>query len=383
MLQDKIVSFRRILHQYPELSNKEYGTCKRIKEVLCKYSIEPDSFSEPAVIATLNGGKGNGPSIAIRADMDALPIKERSGVEYASLNPGVMHACGHDAHTAMAVGALLLLKEHLHELRGSVRFIFQPSEEKHPGGAQKLIAEGVLENPKINAIFAHHVQAHIEVGHMGVKKGAFMASSAEFTLIIKGKSGHAAHPQRGIDSIVIAAQVIMALQTISSRLTAPTIPVVLSICKIEGGTKANILAGEVIMKGTTRVLDEEVRKKVHSQMYDIVENITRIYGAEFSLQFEEGYPVVRNDAVLTDVVKSAGEKILGEDKVFEIESPSMGGEDFSRYQQYCPGVITNLGCGNKKKGIIAPIHSDSFLIDEDCLTMGAAILAQVAYDFLS
>ncbi len=362
---------------------QEFETCKRIKTALLECGIEPErDFSEPAVVAVLRGTAGSGPTIALRADMDALPIVEKSKASYTSQNPGIMHACGHDAHMAMVIGAGIMLNEHLYQMCGNVKLIFQPSEEVYPGGAYSLIEQGVLENPHVDAILAHHVQSHIEVGRIGIKTGNFMAATKEFTLSVKGKSGHAAHPQRGIDSIVVAAQIILALQTIVSRLTTPTTPIVLSVCTISGGTKSNVLAGEVTMCGTVRTLDDSLGEQVRAQMEQIVRGITQSCGASYSLKFDGGYPAVRNDSSLAMLVKQSAAKILGQKTVFEIQEPSMGGEDFAWYQHHRPGVITNLGCGNTVKGIVAPIHNEHFDIDEDCIAYGAAVMAQVAWDYI-
>ena len=382
-IKDWLIELRREFHQHPEPSMEEFRTCRTIKETLSELGLEPEpNFPEPAVVATLTGAEETGPTIALRADMDALPITEKNEVPYASQNPGLMHACGHDAHLAMLLGAGMVLNKRRSQLPGNVKLIFQPSEETYPGGARMLIEHGVLENPHVDAIFAHHVQSHLEVGQVGVKPGNFMASTREFTLTVKGKSGHAAHPQRGIDSIVITAQIIMAFQTIASRLTSPTTPVVVSACTIAGGVKPNVLAGEVTVAGTVRVLEEAVGQQVERQMEEIVRGLTQTYGAGYSLHFQPGYPAVQNDPALAELVTAAAAKIVGKEHVIQLEQPSMGGEDFGWYQRYRPGVITNLGCGNAARGLTAPIHNERFDIDEDCLVYGAAITAQVAWDYL-
>lgn len=340
-----------------------------------------ENFAEPAVVAMLRGVMGDH-VVALRADMDALPIRENSGVPFSSHHEGIMHACGHDAHVAMLLGAARLLQARQSELPGHVRLIFQPSEEKHPGGALALIEQGVLESPPVEAIFGQHVQTHIPVGKLGIMSGPFMAASDDFTIRIIGCSCHAAHPEQGIDAIVIAAQVILALQSIVSRNTDPVQPIVLSVSTIEGGKKTNIVADCVTMRGTLRTLSEEVRARTKERMQHIVGAVAVGNGGEGEIDFEPGYPVVYNDPDLSAQVKASAAAVLGEKNVFAIAHPTMGGEDFSRYQQHCPGVYTNLGCGNAAAGISAPIHTEKFRIDLDCLPLGAALLAQQAWDYL-
>lgn len=381
-LKPWLVDQYQTFHRHPELSGEEFETCHRIKRLLREMEIEPDeSYAEPAVVAIIEGSS-NVHTAAIRADIDALPIQEESGVSFASENPGVMHACGHDSHVTMLLGAAKILNEQRESLPGRVVFIFQPSEEKQPSGAFTLIRQGVLDNLNIEIVFGQHVKPHIDVGDMGVKKGSFMAASDDFTICIEGHGCHGAHPEQGIDAVVIASQVVLALQTVVSRFTDPVCPIVLSIGTIHGGRKANIMAESVVMEGTLRTLSESIREAAHTQMERIVADTASAFGGSGSIQFQEGYPVLSNKPELVEMIKRSASAVIGESHVFDIKDPSMGGEDFAYYQQYRPGIYTNLGCGNDKDNIRAPIHTSKFRIDTECLPLGSAIMAQGVWDYL-
>ncbi|MBU5627109.1 amidohydrolase [Oscillibacter sp. MSJ-2] len=381
-LRQMIIGFRRRLHRTPELSGSEFETCRFIRSVLAEHGLPAaDHFPQPATVVTITG-EYSGPVVALRADIDALPIQEENQVDYCSVNNGVMHACGHDAHTAMLLGAAILLGRHRKSLRGSVKLIFQPSEEAAPSGAKALLELGVLERPKVDVIFAHHVQSHIACGQIGVYEGAFMAAADNFRLIVHGKSCHAAHPQRGVDAIWVSSQIITAFQSLISRFTLPVAPAVLSICTISGGTRPNIIADTVTMYGTLRTLERDVREDLISKMHKISSAIAEGYGAACELEITPGYPAVCNDKSACAIMRGASEKILGRDHIAPIQYPSTGSEDFAWYQQSCRGVISNLGCGNPEKGLTSSIHTPTFDIDENCLPLGAAILAQCAWDYM-
>lgn len=374
-LSGELNCIRQRLHREPELSGQEWETCQFIRSELAKLKLMPEpSFSPPHTVALLHG-ELPGPCIALRADIDALPIHEQNNVPYRSCHSGVMHACGHDAHTAMLLGATRLLVAHRQELHGAVKLIFQSSEEKFPSGAKDLTERGVLRNPPVEMIFAQHVQSHIPCGKMGVYTGGFMAASDEFRLVVTGKSCHAGHPERGVDAISVAAQIITALQTLISRETAPVMSAALSIGTISGGERANIIADTVTMTGTLRTLDETVRTKLRRRIAELSSAVARGMGGDCQATFEVGYPCVNNDATAAEHIRMTASAVLGAENVFVPATPSTGSEDFAWYLQEVPGVMVHIGCGNSNQGIISPIHTPTFDIDPDCLPLGAAVLA--------
>lgn len=375
-----LLQIRSALHSSPELSGEEWATCALIRKTLQEFGIEiQEQFVSPNTVALIRGCHP-GPTVALRADIDALPIFEQNDVSYRSRHDGVMHACGHDAHTAMLLGASKLLMQHREQLRGNVKLIFQSSEEKAPGGAKGLVEAGVLENPHVEMIFAQHVQAHFHSGEVGIYTGNFMASSDDFRLTVYGKSCHAAHPQRGIDAILVASQIVVALQSLISRSTMPVIPAVLSVCTISGGEKSNIIAGQVTMTGTLRTLDGTVRQELQEKMRTLSAGIAESMGASCELEFTAGYPGVTNNETAADFMRRSAAKIFGKGHVKVPEYPSTGSEDFAWYQQKCPGVIAHIGCGCPEKGITSAIHTATFDIDPPTLSFGAALLAQTAWD---
>ena len=381
-LQPYLTAIRERLHQYPELSSQEFQTCATIREELEKLGLEPDPrFAAPDTVALLRGAFP-GPAAALRADIDALPITERTSAPYRSKYSGVMHACGHDAHTAMLLGAAKLLAARRAQLRGNVKLIFQSAEEQAPGGARGLVERGVLEEPHVEMIFAQHVQAHIPCGRLGLRTGSFMAASDDFRISVYGRSCHAAHPQRGVDAIWAGSQIITALQGEMNRAKAPVVPAVLSVCTIQGGTKSNIIADSLVMTGTLRTLDEGIRTVLKERIATVADRTARACGASCEVVFTPGYPCVSNNSHACSVMRAAGEKVLGAGQVFSLEYPSTGSEDFAWYQQNFPGVIGHIGCGNPEKGITSAIHTPAFDIDDRVLPLGAALLAQCAWDFL-
>lgn len=385
-LRPKLVEMRRDLHMHPELSNREERTARVVAERLKElgFTDVKTGVAKHGVVALLKGGKP-GPVIAVRADMDALPITETMNVPYKSKNVGVKHACGHDLHTAVQLAVAEILAGMKDQIPGTIKFIFQPAEEGPPddeeGGAPLMIKQGVLESPRPEAIFALHVMPTIEVGEIGITAGGAMASSDKFVITIRGKGVHAAYPHQGLDPIVTAAEAVTALQTIRSRRITTLQPLVLSIGKITGGTRNNIIPDEVVMEGTLRTLDEGVRAEAKQLMKQILDGVTGAHGATYAITWPDSNYVTYNDPNLTVETKATLQRVLGEDKVRE-RLPQMGAEDFSAFQQVIPGHYFFLGVGNKQKGITAMFHTAEFDIDEDSLVVGTKAMANVLLDYL-
>jgi amidohydrolase len=379
----KMVKLRREFHQYPELGFSEFRTSKRIAQELKKLGLQVKTgIAQTGVVGILNVKK-QGKTVALRADMDALPIVEQTNFSYKSKKKGLMHACGHDAHMACVIGAATILTKLKKELNGNVKFIFQPSEESPPGGAKPMIQAGALKNPNVSAIFGLHCDSAIPTGRIGVKEGAFMAQADSFDITIKGVSGHGARPHDGIDAIVIASQVIQALQTITSRKIDPVQPVVVSVGKIEGGTKRNIICDRILLLGTARSLNKEVAKRIPRLLKEIVSGITQAAGASFELRYSPGYPVLINHPQATELARGTIIRMFGKQAIFEIKKPLMGAEDFAFYLEKVPGTFLRLGIKNPKKKAIYPWHHPKFTVDEDAINIGAALLAGTAFDFLN
>lgn len=378
---EELVEIRRELHMYPELSEREYETADRICKYLDKWGIEyKKGIASTGVVAIIRGKEG-GRTVAARADIDALPVVELNDIPYKSRNEGVMHACGHDIHTAIHLGVARLFKEMEDRFRGNVKIFFQPAEETI-GGARRMIEEGCLKDPDVDYILALHVMPSLGVGNIEIKYGKQNAATNEFTITIRGKSSHAAYPEESVDPIVVAAYVITALQTLVSRNISPLNSVVLSLGKINGGTKNNVIPGEVTMSGTLRTLDEETREYAKKRIIEIVENTARAYGAKALVEFEEGYPALINDDEVVDLLKETAEDILGADKVHFREFPSMGADDFSYYLQKTKGAYYNLGCGNKEKGWARPLHSSKFMADEESIKIGLILQTETLLKLL-
>ena len=378
-----LVKFRRELHQYPELAFSEIKTSQRVAKELKKLNVQVKTgIAKTGVVGILTGEK-KGKTVALRADMDALPITEQTSLPYKSKNKGLMHACGHDAHMACVIGAATILSELKDQLNGNVKFIFQPSEESPPGGAKPMIQAGVLKNPDVSGIFGLHCDSSIPVGRIGVKEGPFMAQADSFDVIIKGIGGHGARPHDGIDAILVASQVIQALQAIASRKVDPVQPVVISVGKIEGGTKRNIICDRVMLEGTARSLSKEVAKRIPRLLKEIVSGIAKSAGASFELNYSLGYPVLTNHPQSTDLARTTIAQMFGRQAIFEIKKPLMGAEDFAYYLEKVPGSFLRLGIKNLKKDAIYPWHHPKFTMDEDAIKIGASILSGVAFDFLN
>lgn len=384
-IKSELIKIRRHLHQHPELSGQEYKTSAYIASLLKKWGYKVKSkVGGTGVVAllrpTANGQRPAVKCIAIRADMDALPIQEATKKSFSSQSKGIMHACGHDGNMTCALGAAKLLAAHQSELTETVKFIFQPAEEVS-NGAERMIKAGVLKDPKVEAIIGMHVYTLLPAGKVGIKYGQMMANVDEFTLTIVGEGGHGAAPHKGIDAITVAADVITALQQVVSRQTDPADPVVLTIGTINGGTQYNILADKVVMNGTVRTLNDKTHQEMPKKIEKIICGITAAFGARYSLEYKGlGVALVNCDQIV-DTIKNAATEILGEKNIITINRASMGGEDFASYLQQVPGAFFYLGVGNKAKGITYPWHHSCFDLDEEALPVGAAVLAQSVWSW--
>lgn len=368
-INDELINIRRDFHKNPELSEEEYRTMGKICEYLKSWDIEYEEGVAKTGVVGIVRGKEGGKTIALRADIDALPVIEQTNLPFASLNEGVMHACGHDAHTTILLGAAKILKSMEDEIKGNIKFFFQPAEET-VGGAERMIQEGCLENPDVDFVLGLHVSPNIDSGNIELKYGKMNASSDMITIIIKGESSHGARPEKSIDPLVISANVIMGLQTIVSRNIAPVNPVVFTIGSIIGGTKGNIIPEEVKMEGILRTLDNETRKYCRTRVIDIVEGISKSYGGEGQVIIEESYAPLINTDEIVDLVNEVAEEVVGGEHITYLEHPELGAEDFSYFAQLKKACFFNLGCRNVEKNYIYPLHNNKFSIDEDCLKVG-------------
>jgi len=380
----EIISIRRFIHMNPELSNREFETAKLVSSKLFSLGLEVKTGVARTGVVGLLRGTRDGVTVAIRADMDALPIQELVDIPFKSLNPGVMHACGHDIHTSIALGTAYVLAGLEEKIQGNIKFIFQPAEEGAPageeGGAALMIKEGVLEEPPVKAIFGLHVWPE-KVGQVLFSPGPIMASSDWFQIVIKGKSSHGAQPHEGIDSIAIAAQIIVNLQSIISRTIDPLDSAVLSIGKIEGGTRANIIAPDVKLEGTLRTLNPKTRKTILRLMDNVIRGVTHSFGADYIFNFQEGNPVVSNHPELAKIMLPTLLEILGKENVKELK-PRMVAEDFAYYCQKIPGFFFFLGVKNPTEKTMAPLHNPYFNPDERSIPWGIKIMSHLLLDSL-
>lgn len=370
----EFTEIRRHLHAHPELSYQEFETSKFVQDKLKESGIPFEVKATTGVVGLIKGRNPDKRIIALRADMDALPIKEANEVSYKSTNDGVMHACGHDVHTSCLLGAAKILNELRNEWEGTIKLIFQPGEEKNPGGASLMIKEGVLENPTPQTIFGLHVNPQLEVGKLSFRPGKAMASADELYFTIKGKGGHAASPNLTADTILIASQLVVALQQIISRNRNPFSPSVLSITSIQGGHTTNVIPSEVKLMGTFRAMDEQWRFKAHELIKNISTELVHSMGGEIDVHIDVGYPAVQNDEHLYLIARKKAEEFMGEKNVEETEV-RMGSEDFGYYSQIIPGCFYRLGTGNKEKGIISGVHTPTFDIDESAIEIGMGMMA--------
>ncbi|MEO8720361.1 MAG: M20 family metallopeptidase [Ginsengibacter sp.] len=374
---NNFIQIRQHLHQHPELSYKEFETSKFIQEKLKDFGIDFEVLATTGVIGIIKGKNPGKRVIALRADMDALPIVEQNNVAYRSLNEGVMHACGHDVHTTCLLGAAKILNELKGEWEGTIKLIFQPGEEKNPGGASLLIKEGVLENPKPEAIIALHVHPNLEVGKLSFRGGMVMASADEIYITVSGKGGHAAAPQFTTDTILTASQLIINLQQVISRMNNPFNPSVLSITSFQGGNATNVIPSEVKLMGTFRAMDEDWRFKAHDLIRNICKKTGEISGAEIDVKIDVGYPFVTNNIELTVMAKRKAVEFIGEENVEETEM-RMGAEDFAFYSHLIPACFFRLGVGNIKNNITSGVHTPTFNVDEKAIENGMGIMAWLA-----
>jgi amidohydrolase len=377
-----MIRLRRQLHQYPELSLEEFQTQKviaaRLKEAGLKVNAK---IWKTAVVGQLDSGR-KGKAVGIRSDMDALPVTEQTGYTFASKNPGKMHACGHDVHMATVWGAARILSNLKDRFNGSIKFIYQPSEEIHPGGAKPLINAGVMKKPDLSVMFGLHVDSHIPAGAIGVKDGPMMAQADDFSLEILGRSGHGARPHETIDAVMVASNVVVALQNIASRQVNPLAPVVVSIGAIHGGTATNVIADKVILKGTARSLTPELTKVLPDMIEKIISGVCRTFGASYNLRYNRGYPVLMNNITINNIYRNSARELFGKKAVVELDQPSMGGEDFAYFANAVPGAMIRLGVGNKKIGADKPWHHPQFKADEAAIPFGAAVISYAVLDVL-
>jgi amidohydrolase len=373
-----IVSIRRDLHMHPELSFHEFKTsayvASRLKELNIPFT---EKVAGTGVVGLIKGKNPSKRVVALRADMDALPIVEANNVEYKSQNEGVMHACGHDAHTASLLGAARILNELKSEFEGSIKLIFQPGEEKLPGGASLMIKEGVLENPKPNAVIGQHVMPLIPSGKVGFRSGIYMASTDELYLRVKGKGGHGAMPHLNTDPVLITAHLIVAMQQIVSRIANPTMPSVLSFGKVIANGATNVIPNEVYIEGTFRTLNEEWRSEAHQRMTELAHQLVQSMGGTLEFEIRKGYPALVNDEILTAKSKARAIEFLGKENVLDLDI-WMAAEDFAFFSQQASACFYRLGTRNDARGIVSSVHTPTFDIEEESLKTGMGLMAYLA-----
>ncbi len=385
-LSDEVIALRRAFHRNPELGMEEFETAATVAAFLRALGIEvTESVATTGVIGLLRGAQ-DGPTVALRADMDALPMDEDTGVEYASCVQGKMHSCGHDAHTACLMGtakALVELTDCGRTLKGNVKFLFQPAEEG-PGGAEPMLAEGAFEDPVVDAVFGLHVSVEHAVGTVGSRSGVITAAADEARIEIIGSGGHGAHPHKSVDSVIVAAQALTALQTIVSREVSPADAAVITVGRIEGGYRNNIIAPNVKMETTIRSLSDETRDMLQDRIEGILSGITGAMRADYRLDYQRGYPPLENDREMVDLFFDTASVLLGPSAVLDIPEPSMGAEDFAYFARAVPGCFFRLGVHNAEKGLgVYPNHNPKFDIDEGGLVTGVTVMTGVALAYLS
>lgn len=375
---EEIIAIRRHLHSHPELSFMEYNTSKFIAEKLTALGIPfKDKVAGTGLVGLIEGKNPASKVIALRADMDALPIIETNDVPYRSQNEGVMHACGHDAHTSSLLGAASILNQLKSEFEGTIKLIFQPGEEKLPGGASMMIKEGVLENPKPTGVLGQHVMPFIPAGKVGFKSGIYMASTDELYLKVKGKGGHGAMPHLNIDPVLITSHLIVAMQQIVSRAANPIMPSVLSFGKVIANGATNVIPDEVYIEGTFRTLDEKWREDAHKSMLGLAHQLVESMGGKLEFEIRKGYPALYNDEALTARAKQNSIDYLGAENVVDL-SIWMAAEDFAFFSQTAPSCFYRLGTRNEARGIISSVHTPTFDIEENALRIGTGLMAWLA-----
>ncbi len=379
-IQPRLIELRRRIHRHPELGFQEFKTAALVAETLEGCGLEVTRNVAKTGVVGLLRGSGAGPTVALRADMDALPIQELNETDYQSQQAGVMHACGHDVHTASLLGAAMILASLKEQIKGNVKFIFQPAEEG-PGGALPMIAAGVLENPKVDYIFGAHVWHDVPAGSIAAQAGPIMAAPDNFTITINGRGGHGAQPHLCIDALAVAVQFISGLQQIVSRRTNPFDPVVLTIGQMTAGVRGNVIAEQAVLNGTLRTLNKTTQANCQKWMQELLAATCSAFGASYTLDYTDQYDLTASDATLTKQLIASAAAVLGSDHVITQLEPSMGGEDFSFFMRDIPGVYYRLGIGDNEKGLY-PIHHNRFDVNENALATGAKVMAQVTLDIL-
>jgi amidohydrolase len=375
------VEVRRHLHAHPELSFEEKETSAYLAARLRALGLEPQVGVGGYGMKVVVEGAGSGPTVGLRADMDALPIQEETGLPFASQNPGVMHACGHDVHTATLFGAAAALARVRGRLHGRAVLLFQPGEEKDPGGASLMIRDGCLENPAIDAIFGLHILPSLDAGAMTFGAGPRMAAPDEFVVSILARGGHAARPELTPDPVLAAAQAIVALQQIVARNVAPFQQAVVTVGAIQGGAASNVIPNRVTFRGTVRTMSEQVRQLIPGRIEQIIRGVCEAAGTAYELRYSRGYPVLVNDGPMTELARRSAESVLGPERVGEME-PSMGGEDFAYFLQQVPGSFCRLGCSAPQNTERYGLHTSRLLVDESCMETGVAWYLALTRDFL-
>lgn len=378
----EVVELRRTIHQNPELAFEENATAALVMSCLDKWGIAyKKNVAKTGIVATIEGNHPTSKTIALRGDMDALPIHELNDVPYRSKNDGLMHACGHDVHTASLLGTAYILNKLKGQFAGSFRLIFQPSEEKLPGGASVMIAEGVLKDPVPAGIMGQHVFPELEAGKVGFRPGMYMASTDELYVTVKGKGGHGALPHKMIDPVLIASHIVVAMQQVVSRRAKPNVPTVVSFGRVIANGATNVIPDEVTLEGTFRTMDEEWRAEAHGIMVQLAEQLAQSMGGTCEFRIDKGYPFLSNDEALTLKAKKAAQAYLGADNVIDLDL-RMTGEDFAFYSHHVPACFYRLGTANFEKGITSPVHTATFDIDEKALETSTGLMAWLALNEL-
>jgi amidohydrolase len=378
----EIVEIRHHLHQNPELSFEEYNTQKYVLQQLNNMGItDVTPMANTGLVALIKGNNPDSKTVALRGDIDALPIEEQNDVPYKSLHSGVMHACGHDVHTSCLLGAAQILNEIKTSFEGTIKLVFQPGEEKLPGGASLMIKEGVLKNPDVHSMIGQHVMPLLPVGTVGFRSGLYMASTDEIYVTVKGKGGHGAMPHLNIDPVLISAHIITSLQQLVSRMANPAIPCVLSFGKVIANGATNVIPNEVKMEGTFRTMNEKWRAEAHQKMKKLAEGIAESMGGSCDFDIHHGYPFLKNNPEVTGRAKQAAIAYLGEDQVVDLDI-WMAAEDFAFYSQEVPATFYRLGVRNEAKGITSSVHTPTFNIDEAALEIGSGLMAWLALEEL-
>ncbi len=382
-LLPSLIEIRREIHQNPELSFQEFETQKLVENYLQnKLGLKTQRLANTGVVALIEGKNPQKKVVGLRADMDALPIVEvNDGRPYRSKKEGVMHACGHDVHTTSLLGAATILNELRNDFEGTVKLVFQPGEEKLPGGASLMITDGVLNNPKVDVMIGQHVMPLLNTGKIGIRKGLYMASTDELYVTVKGKGGHGAIPNLAVDSVLIAAHIVVALQQIVSRNANPAMHSVLSFGKVNAAGATNVLPDEVKMEGTFRTMDETWRDEAHKRMIKMAEGIAESMGGSVDFEIKRGYPFLKNDEVISEICREAAEEYVGTENVKPLDI-WMAAEDFAYYSQEVPSCFYRLGTRNEEKGTGVSVHNAKFDVDEDAIEQGAGLFAYMAIKHL-